>query len=58
MEIRQMVQNQVTGRRASIGSVYDQYEYRDEKRRALEIWERRLLAIVNGQPIPQERYVR
>ena len=47
-EIRERVQNQVTGRRKGIGARYDQHEYQEEKRRALELWERRLLAIVNG----------
>lgn len=48
MEIRQLVQNQVTGRRQSIGAVYDQHDYFDEKLRALSLWERRL-AVVTGQ---------
>ena len=56
LEIRQLVMNQVTGRRQSIGSRYDQHDYSVEKRRALELWERRLLAIVAGRDIPKDRY--
>ena len=55
-EIRERVQNQVTGRRQSIGARYDQHEYHEEKRRALELWERRLLAIVNGDAVVTERW--
>ena len=55
-EIRERVQNQVTGRRQSIGARYDQHEYYEEKRRALELWERRLLAIVNGDAVVAERW--
>lgn len=56
MDIRQLVQNQVTGRHRAIGSVYDQHDYFQEKKRALELWERRLLAIVEGREAPAERY--
>ena len=56
LDIRQMVQNQITGRRQSIGSVYDQHDYGSEKRRALELWERRLLAIIAGEKPPADRY--
>lgn len=56
LEIRQLVMNQVTGRRQSIGSRYDQHDYSAEKRRALELWEHPLLAIVSGHDIPKERY--
>ena len=49
-DIRERVQNQVTGRRQSIGNRYDQYEYADEKRRALTLWQDRLLEIVEGRP--------
>lgn len=50
MEIRQWVMNQVTGRRQAIGGRYDQHDYLAEKRRALELWEARLMAIVEGRP--------
>ena len=56
MEIRQMVQNQITGRRQSIGSVYDQHDYGAEKRMALELWERSLLATLAGDQSPRQRY--
>ncbi|WP_041319937.1 tyrosine-type recombinase/integrase [Hyphomicrobium denitrificans] len=56
LDIRQMVQNQITGRTQTIGAVYDQYDYAPEKRRALELWERRLLAVVAGKAPPTERY--
>ena len=56
MDIRQLVQNQVTGRHRAIGSVYDQHDYFQEKKRALEFWERRLLAIVEGREVLAERY--
>lgn len=56
LDIRQMVQNQITGRTQTIGAVYDQYDYGPEKRRALSLWERRLLAVIAGEPPPLERY--
>ena len=46
-ELRERVQNQITGRRQSIGARYDQYEYLDEKRDALARWEAHLLSIVS-----------
>ena len=45
-EVRERVQNQVTGRRQTVGARYDQHEYLVEKRDALERWERELLRIV------------
>jgi hypothetical protein len=45
-EVRERVQNQVTGRRQSIGARYDQHEYLAEKRDALARWEAHLLRIV------------
>jgi len=42
-----IMQNQVTGRRQSIGARYDQYEYLAEKRDALVRWEAHLLSIVS-----------
>lgn len=56
LDIRQMVQNQITGRTQTIGAVYDQYDYGPEKRRALSFWERRLLALIAGKAPPIERY--
>lgn len=46
IDIRQQVQNQITGRRQVIGSVYDQHKYIEEKRRALRLWAVRLKDIV------------
>lgn len=56
LDIRQLVQNQISGRQQRIGSRYDQHDYLQEKRRALELWERRLLAVVEDREIPNERY--
>lgn len=55
-DIRERVQNQVTGRRLSIFSRYDQHEYAAEKRQALKLWEQRLLEIVMGSPARGERW--
>jgi hypothetical protein len=46
-DIRERVQNQVTGRRLSIGARYDQHEYLTEKRDALARWEKHLLSVVS-----------
>ena len=54
--IVQRVQNQITGRRSTMSGRYNQYEYADEKRRALAMWERRLCAIFEGRPMPAERW--
>ena len=56
LDVRERVQNQITGRKGSIGSRYDQYEYLSEMRRSLSLWEARLLATVSGAPPPSERY--
>jgi hypothetical protein len=56
LEIRQWVLNQITGRRQSIGSIYDQHDYTAEKRRALTLWEARLAAVVSGYTVPLDRY--
>ena len=45
-EIRERVQNQITGRRQSIGARYDQHEYLAEKRDAIERWQVEVLRIV------------
>jgi integrase len=37
-------------------STYNEHDYLPEKRRALEMWERRLLAIVQGQELPSKRW--
>jgi integrase len=54
--ISDRVTNQVTGQRARVGSRYDHHTYLDEKRRALELWERRLLEIVEGSAPSGERW--
>lgn len=56
LEIRQLVQNQMTGRSKSVGALYDQYEYSSEKLRALTLWQNALLAIVEERSWPGERY--
>jgi integrase len=48
--ISDRVTNQVTGQRARVGSRYDHHTYLDEKRRALELWEQRLIEIVEDRP--------
>ncbi len=35
-------------------STYSSFDYAPQKRRALELWERRLIAIVEGQKLPSE----
>ena len=50
-DIRDRVLNQITGRRQTVGSRYDQHEYLAEKRDALERWEHELLRVV-GEPAP------
>ena len=45
-DIRDRVLNQITGRKQTVGSRYDQYEYLIEKRDALLRWEQELLRIV------------
>jgi integrase len=49
LDIRQRVQNQITGRRQTIGSVYDQHEYFEEKQRALRVWSIRLRDILQSR---------
>ena len=46
--------NQVSNH--STGDRYDQHDYLAEKRRALELWERRLIEIVEGHPASGERW--
>ena len=43
-------------RRTLADRVYNEYEFLDEKRRALALWERRLLEIVEGRPASGERW--
>jgi integrase len=46
--IIERVQNQITGRKSTMGGTYNQYEYLDERRRALRLWEWKLRGIVRG----------
>ena len=55
-DIADGVQGQVSGLKRGVGWRYDHREYLDEKRRALEMWERRLVAIVNGSTVVGERW--
>ena len=56
VNVSDRVTNQITGDRSRVGSRYEHYEFRAEKRRALELWERRLLAIVSGDAVVVERW--
>ena len=47
---------QISGLKRGVGWRYDHHEYLDEKRRALELWERRLLSIVSGSTVAGERW--
>ena len=54
--INDRLMNQITGQRQRVGARYDHHEYLAEKRRALELWERRLLEIVEGRPASGEKW--
>ena len=47
--VRELVQNQVTGRSRTMGGRYDQHDYTMEKLRALRLWALRLQEIVRGR---------
>ena len=53
-DIRQRVMNQVSGQ--GIAGRYDQHDYAEKMRRALTLWEGRLLAIVEDRPVPLSRW--
>ena len=53
-DIRQRVMNQVSGQ--GIAGRYDQHDYAEKMRRALTLWEARLLAVVQGMPVPSVRW--
>jgi integrase len=56
-EYRSHVLHHVGDTRATLASsTYSTYDHMAEKRRALDMWQRRLLAIVNGQEPPSERW--
>ncbi len=48
-DIADRVQGQISGLKRGVGWRYDHHEYMDEKRRALELWEKRLMEIVDGR---------
>ena len=48
--VNDRLMNQITGQRQRVGARYDHHEYLEEKRRALELWEKRLAEIVEGLP--------
>ena len=52
--IADIVHDQTPGRGSR--KIYDRYEYLAEKRRALDLWERRLMEIVQGQPAAAMRW--
>lgn len=56
LDIRQRVQNQITGQRAAVGTIYDQHDYFQEKTRALALWETRLFEIVEAKPLSGLRW--
>lgn len=59
MSVPREIIDRVQGRDArgrGSGWIYNRHDYADDKRRALELWERRLLAIVEGGPPPTERW--
>jgi len=56
-EYRSHVLHHTGDTRASLAnSVYSTYDYEPQKRRALELWELRLLEIVEGRPASGERW--
>jgi hypothetical protein len=56
-EYRSHVLHLTSDMRATLAAKsYSTYDHMAEKRRALEMWERRLLAIVQGQELPSERW--
>ena len=55
-DIADRVQGQVSGLKRGVDWRYDHHEYFDEKRRALLLWERQMLSIVNGGTVVGERW--
>ena len=56
-EYRSHVLHHTGDMRATLASkVYTTFDFMDEKRRALELWEKRLLEIVNGQKLSALRW--
>ena len=56
-EYRSHILHHTGDMRASLAnSTYSSFDYEPQKRRALELWERRLLAIVEGRALPSEHW--
>ena len=56
-EYRSHILHHTGDMRASLAnSTYSSFDYEPQKRRALELWEHRLLAIVEGRALPSERW--
>ena len=49
LEVTEAVLNHASGSRAGIVSVYQKYQYGDEKRAALDLWAAHVEGIVSGQ---------
>jgi integrase len=47
------VLNHVSGHRAGVAGIYNRFDYRNEKREALEHWATRVLAVVAGPKVVQ-----
>ena len=55
-DIADRVQGQVSGLKRGVGWRFDHHEYFYARRRALEMWERQLLSIVNGGTVAGGRW--
>lgn len=51
-EVTEAVLNHRGGSKSGVAGIYQRYEWRDEKRAALDAWARRLDAIVTGDTAP------
>ncbi len=49
LEVTEAVLNHLSGSRSGIVGVYQRYDFKDEKRAALEAWGRHLAALLNGK---------
>lgn len=49
IEVTEAVLNHVSGTTSDLVGVYQTYKYADEKRAALDVWARHVLAVVSGQ---------
>ena len=55
-DIRARVLNHVSGARSVTDSVYNSFDYAEEKRRAMQVWEQRLQEILEGKATSNVRY--